>query len=65
VQNGVQSGKKFTTEATREHWKTLIQETLPARAVKWHRLSARKRRWFYCKQHFFCLLQYYFRKKLF
>lgn len=43
VQNGFQSSKFFTQAATLERWKTLIQETLPALALKHQQKLERKR----------------------
>ena len=59
VQQGFLAGAAFTRDATLAHWKKLVQETLPNLAVAWLQQSARKRRWFYFKQHFFYLIQRY------
>ncbi|MFZ4116317.1 MAG: glycosyltransferase [Chthoniobacterales bacterium] len=44
VQRGMQSSKAFTKEATLERWKKLIQETLPALALRHQKEIAKKER---------------------
>ena len=44
VENGFQIGKAFTKEATLERWKKVIQETLPALALKHQKEIQKKRR---------------------
>lgn len=57
VQNGHRSGVAFTREAVLQSWKRLVQETLPMRALKWHRSSAVKRTILMLLQRWSCEIQ--------
>ena len=56
VQNGLQSGKKFTREATLECWREVVEKTLPALATEWQKKSDLGRQLRVTKQKFFCFL---------
>lgn len=57
VKNGNQSVTAFTREAVLQSWKSLVQETLPVRALKWERSSAIKRTFFMIFQRWSCEIQ--------
>ena len=61
VQNGLQSGKKFTREATLARWCQLVQTTLPALAAQWQKKSALQRHCFFMKQKLICCADRYLR----
>ena len=54
IQNGFESGKKFNRPATLEHWKSLVQEILPQRALQWQKKSSSQRAYYFLTQHAFC-----------
>jgi len=54
IQNGFESGKKFSQSATLERWKILIQKTLPALALQWQHQSAFQRAYHHFTQRTFC-----------
>ena len=56
VEQGFLSGKKFTREATLEHWKKLIEETIPFHAQRWQQKSKRQRCSFSLTQRLICFL---------
>lgn len=56
VQEGSLSAKKFTHEVILEHWKKLIQETIPKNVAAWQKKSKWNRRLFFMRQYFACLL---------
>ncbi|MFZ4115501.1 MAG: hypothetical protein ACOYK6_02115 [Chthoniobacterales bacterium] len=56
VNQGVLSGKKFTREATLEHWKKLVQETIPLQAREWQQKSQIERSFFVLTQRLICFL---------
>ena len=54
IQNGLASGKKFTRTATLEHWKILIQRTLPELALQWQKKATYQRDYYLFTQRLSC-----------
>lgn len=54
IQNGVESGKRFSRSATLEHWKSLVQEILPGLALQWQKKSTFQRTCYFLTQRAFC-----------
>ena len=61
VQEGSLSAKKFTQEVILEHWKKLIQETIPKNVAAWQKKSKLSRRLFFARQYLACLLCHYWK----
>ncbi len=61
VQEGSRSAKKFTQEVILEHWKKLIQETIPKNVAAWQKKSKWSRRFFFMRQYLACLLCRYWK----
>lgn len=55
VEEGSLSAKKFTQEVILEHWKKLVQETIPKNVTLWQKKSNWGRRFFFLRQYFACL----------
>ena len=54
IQNGIESGEKFSRSATLACWKSLIQETLPELAFQWQKKSLSQRACYLLAQRAFC-----------
>jgi len=54
IEKGHCSEKKFNQSATLEHWKILIQTTLPALALQWQGQSTFRRAYHHLTQRTFC-----------
>ncbi|MBX9578553.1 MAG: hypothetical protein K2W97_08800 [Chthoniobacterales bacterium] len=54
IQNGIESGEKFSRSATLERWKFLIQETLPGLAFQWQKKSPSQRACYLLAQGAIC-----------
>lgn len=61
IQHGLKSGAAYTREATLHHWKTLLQTTLPERALQWQQTSSFRRSYFFLTQRIFCFWDRVFR----
>ena len=54
IQNGIESGEKFSRSATLQHWKSLIQETLPELAFQWQKKLPSQRDCYFLVQRTVC-----------
>ncbi|MBM3856886.1 MAG: glycosyltransferase family 1 protein [Verrucomicrobia bacterium] len=61
VQEGSRSAKNFTQEVILQHWKKLIQETIPKNIATWQKKTFLGRHVFFMRQYFFCLLCRYWK----
>jgi len=61
VQEGSCSAKNFTHEVILQHWKKLVQETIPKNVAAWQKKSTLSRRFFFICQYFACLLCRYWK----
>lgn len=59
VQNGSMVSKQFTREAILEHWRTLVEKTIPALARRWEQKTKRQRSFFSLRQKTHLILESY------
>lgn len=61
VQEGFNSAKNFTSEVILEHWKKLIEDTIPKSVAAWQKKNSWSRRFFFLRQYFAYLLCRYWK----